>query len=151
MSIFQIIYDNFFCKYKKEEWYKELVEEEEREAKEEREFQKYGKNINKINKIMRDKVKKIVKFIHNENQKLNYPLIYKILIFGSSTRKDCTEESDIDICLYTNYKENSIELLRVGGYIQQVADINCDVFFEYLVNQNFLKKIEKDGVIVYGN
>ena len=56
------------------------------------------KNLNKINPIKKSILLKLLARVDSCNK--IEKVIDKIIVFGSAIRNDCTEESDIDICIY---------------------------------------------------
>lgn len=149
MNILAQINETFFCQYKDKDWYKKYIEKKKQKQEEDNDFALYSKNTEKINKIKLKNIKDIIKYVHKENKIKK--IIDKIVIFGSSVRDDCTDESDIDICIYTKKDVKDRDLLRVYGNIEIEASNKCDIFINYLQDEKFLQKIERYGVIVYGN
>lgn len=108
------------------------------------------KNTNKISIIKRDKIIKGLKFLDSINNKEH--VIDKVIIFGSSVTDDCTEESDIDICLYTNGEIScrNRNFFRIFGGLELEMDDLCDILLYHKLSDGKLKKeIEEKGVIVY--
>lgn len=107
------------------------------------------KNIDKINKIKREKVKNILNNVEKNNSE---KMIKKIIIFGSSTRFDCREDSDIDICIVTN--ENMpeslvIKFVLLEGSFSEISKNKCDII-NYKFTDDYMKNMIKEtGVCVY--
>lgn len=108
-----------------------------------------AKNLDKINSVKRDQVKKIIKHVE-ENDDIG--LIKKIIIFGSSTRSDCTEKSDIDICVVSSLDSSKLKVFKhmyIVGAFSDVSGENCDTI-EYKYADSFLRNtIDTNGVCVY--
>ncbi|MCR5259703.1 MAG: hypothetical protein K6E40_16310, partial [Desulfovibrio sp.] len=60
-----------------------------------------GLNLEKINPIKRAKIEKGIDLIEKCNAKEK--VVDKMIIFGSSTGDECTEESDIDLPIQQNF------------------------------------------------
>ncbi len=103
-------------------------------------------NLDKINPIKREKVRKGMEFVDKMNA--IEPVVDKVIVFGSSVRDDCTEESDIDLCLFTNYDTSNKTFFKLRGNLPIVMDDLCDVLKYSKINKDFKCEIEK-GVIVY--
>ena len=78
-------------------------------------------------------------------------IIDKMIIFGSSVTDDCTEESDIDVCLVSDYTTANNEYFRIHGGLGMVMDDVVDVFNFKRVGEKLKNEILKNGVIVYEN
>ncbi len=79
--------------------------------------------------------------------KTNY--IDKVLIFCSSVRDDCTEESDIDILLFTEYTCEDSGYFYIRSNIGYIIDEICDIFSVSLCNETFIQKVVATGVVAY--
>lgn len=102
-------------------------------------------NCDKINKKKRSKIGRIVYYIQKNNDS---GIVRKIIIFGSSTRFDCRDNSDIDICIISD-RYNDIEFMGIVNDIWKISDRECD-FVYYNVIEDFLKDIiDSSGVCVY--
>ncbi len=51
-----------------------------------------------------------------------------MIIFGSSVTEECTEESDIDVCLVLDYTTANNVYFRIHGGLGRVMDDIVDVF-----------------------
>lgn len=65
------------------------------------------KNLDKIHPIKRKELLQWLEALHELN--LKNKVIDKVIVFGSSTRNDCTKKSDIDICFISDYPIRTIE------------------------------------------
>lgn len=104
-------------------------------------------NLDKINPIKKEKIVNCMNFIDDCNQKKE--MIDKVIIFGSSVRADCTEESDIDMCLFTDYTCKDRDYFNVYSKIARKADDPCDIFVFKKISDKFKKHILQTGVVVY--
>ena len=104
-------------------------------------------NIEKINPIKRDKIIKCLEHIDLCNR--HKKMVDKVLIFGSSVRNDCTEESDIDICLFTDYSCKDRDYFNLYRKIARKADDICDIFVFKKVSEKFQRHLLNTGVFVY--
>ena len=104
-------------------------------------------NLDKIHKIKRDKIKNGLLFVDKENAKDN--VIQKIIIFGSSITEDCTNNSDIDICIFTNYDTKNMTFFTIFGKLPLIIDDLCDIVVYSKINGKLKEEIDKKGVIVY--
>lgn len=104
------------------------------------------KNLEKINLCKRGKVQKGMLFIDEMNKK--EPVIDRVIIFGSAIREDCTEDSDIDVCIDTKYDTHNSTYFNASGRLSDVMDDLCDILKYNRLNQNF-KRIVDQGVVVY--
>ncbi len=106
-------------------------------------------NLEKINKVKRDKVENGIDFIENLNKNEN--IIDKMIVFGSSVTEECTEESDIDVCLVSDYTTANNVYFRIHGGLGRVMDDIVDVFNFKIVGDKLKNEILKKGVVVYKN
>ena len=106
------------------------------------------KNLEKINIIKRDKVIKGLRYIDDMNEKCGYPIIEKVIIFGSAVTDDCTEDSDIDLCFVTEYGCENPDYFDIYGKTEIIIDDLCDIF-SYKKTQGSLRSEIDMGVTVY--
>ncbi|MBR4746591.1 MAG: nucleotidyltransferase domain-containing protein, partial [Desulfovibrio sp.] len=83
-------------------------------------------NLEKISPIKRAKIEKGIDLVEqcNENEKI----IEKMIIFGSSVTNHCTEDSDIDVCLVSDYTTANNAYFGVHGGLGRVMDDAVDIF-----------------------
>ncbi|MBO4295708.1 MAG: nucleotidyltransferase domain-containing protein [Desulfovibrio sp.] len=91
-------------------------------------------NLEKISPIKKAKIEKGIDLVEqcNENEKI----IEKMIIFGNSVTNHCTEDSDIDVCLVSDYTTANNAYFRVYGGLGRVMDDVVDIF-------NFKRIVEK--------
>ena len=106
-------------------------------------------NLERINQVKRAKVEKGIELVEKWNKNEN--IIDKMIIFGSSVTDDCTEESDIDVCLVSDYTTANNAYFRIHGGLGRVMDDVVDAFNFKRVGGKLKNEILKNGVIVYEN
>ncbi|MCS7232177.1 MAG: nucleotidyltransferase domain-containing protein [Elusimicrobiota bacterium] len=74
----------------------------------------------------------------------------KIMIFGSSVRKDGTKKSDIDLAIFGLKEIEKLPVLKeeLNEEIPTLRDIDI-VVFEQLTNERLKQRILEEGVIIY--
>jgi len=101
------------------------------------------KNLEKINSIKRDAVRQIAE------RACDYPIVSEVIIFGSSVRDDCTEESDVDICVKLNGSIESLELYEYKRVFGKILNYNYDFLVYDYVEESFRENQIDIGVTVY--
>ncbi|MBR6466530.1 MAG: nucleotidyltransferase domain-containing protein, partial [Desulfovibrio sp.] len=104
-------------------------------------------NLEKISPIKRAKIEKGIDLVEqcNENEKI----IEKMIIFGSSVTNHCTEDSDIDVCLVSDYTTANNAYFRVHSGLGRVMDDVVDIFNFKRIVEKLKNEISKKGIIVY--
>ncbi len=100
-------------------------------------------NISKIHPIKRDSVFKVLTYVENNAQ------VNKVIIFGSAIRDDCTENSDIDICIDLSCDTKSMQAFRIDAEIGKICNYNCDRLYYNDIAGPIKEQIDKTGVIIY--
>lgn len=104
------------------------------------------KNLEKINILKKEKINKGLEFLEkNDNNKS----IKKVIIFGSSVRNDCTENSDIDICFVTDSNCSDTNFFNIYGRLPLIMDNLCDIVIWNKIDTKLKKEIKNKGVVVY--
>ena len=106
-------------------------------------------NLEKINPVKRAKVEKGIDLVEKWNKNEN--IIDKMIIFGSSVTDDCTEESDIDVCLVSDYTTANNAYFRIHGGLGRFIDDVVDIFNFQRIGGKLKNEILKKGVVVYEN
>lgn len=104
-------------------------------------------NLDKINHIKRKKIEKGIDLIEKWNAKEK--IIDKMIIFGSAVTVDCSEESDIDVCLVSDFTTAKKEYFKVFGGLESAMDDLCDIFNFGKIDGKLREEVVKKGVIVY--
>lgn len=108
---------------------------------------------NKRTKQFLDKNKEI-KLISEDIKSINYPFFIS-LIFGSIVKKTNTSKSDIDICIISDNKEKTSELiskLRLLPLKLEIHNFSVKEFESMLKTKerNIAHEIIKENIILYG-
>ena len=103
------------------------------------------KNLDRINIIKREMVKKSAEIASK------CPYIDRIVVFGSSVRNDCRENSDIDFVFFPSayYKEHKLEYIRTLERITEVCEYNTDMLRADMLTDNMMNHVMETGVTVY--
>ena len=104
-------------------------------------------NENRINKLKLDKVKKAIAFIEAESKKEK--VIDRVILFGSTITDDCTNRSDIDLCLVTNYDCKNKTFFNIYGRLPLVMDDSCDILIYSKLRGALKNEIDQKGVVIY--
>lgn len=103
-------------------------------------------NLEEINIIKRNKIEQGMKFVNEMD--VGQPVIEKIIVFGSAIRGDCTEDSDIDLCIVSQYDDKNENYRNIRCRLMDEIDDVCDILTYKRLNNEF-KSIVDDGVVVY--
>lgn len=104
-------------------------------------------NLEKINPIKRAKIEKGIDLIEKCNAKEK--VVDKMIIFGSSTGDECTEESDIDVCLISDCTTTNNVYCEVFGGLEIAMDDLVDVINFKRMGEQLRTEVLKNGVTVY--
>ena len=86
---------------------------------------------------------------------LDYPEIRKIILYGSVSRGDDTNDSDIDILIITDdrkkiedkvYSQVADLLLEMEEYVSAKILTNTD--YKRVKNTHFMSTVEKEGIVI---
>ena len=102
------------------------------------------KNLNKINPIKKHILLKFLARVDSCNK--IEKVIDKIIVFGSAIRNDCAEESDIDICIFSDF---TIFNKNYSRAINGPGEENFDVIRYTYASKNLKNTINTYGVCVY--
>ncbi|MBQ7537809.1 MAG: nucleotidyltransferase domain-containing protein [Treponema sp.] len=105
------------------------------------------KNLDKIHPIKRKELLQRLEALHELN--LKNKVIDKVIVFGSSTRNDCTKKSDIDICFISDYPIRTIEYYNIASEFSYNIKSYIDSIDYRLVNGLLKDEIDNNGVEVY--
>lgn len=73
------------------------------------------KNLDLINECKKSSIEKAC------NHVKEFPFVKSMIIFGSSVRDDCTEESDVDICLKILSDVNGLDYYKMSGPLKNMV------------------------------
>lgn len=104
-------------------------------------------NLQYINPVKREKIKKGMEYLSKRND----GCISKVVVFGSSLTENCTDDSDIDLCFFTNATCKNPVYADIYGKMEIVMDDLCDILsYRKLDDHGGLKaEIDKNGVVIY--
>ena len=100
-------------------------------------------NQNKIHFCKRNKVEKVCQLLSQ------YSFVEKMIIFGSATTNQCSDDSDLDICLVLLKEYDKKRFTKLFGEIPLYADDLCDILVYHNLNEKWKNEIDKKGVVVY--
>ena len=106
------------------------------------------KNIERINPIKRAKVEKGLGFVEECISSYGQ-VIDKVIIFGSAVTDSCTEESDIDVCLVSDYTASNDGFFKVYGGLARAMGDSCDVLSYRNMGKTLRGEVAEKGVTVY--
>ena len=104
------------------------------------------KNLDKVSSKKRQNVRRGMEYIDRMNA--IEPVIDKIVVFGSAVSDDCREDSDIDVCLFSQFNNQNQTYRTVRGRLMDEMDDVCDIIRYDRLNDAFKEVIDK-GVVVY--
>lgn len=74
----------------------------------------------------------------------------KVSLFGSFARGDYREDSDVDLCVEPGNLKGFFALCGFYTEIEEALGRKVDVLTTGSLSENFLEKIRKDEVMLYG-
>ncbi|WP_051345829.1 nucleotidyltransferase domain-containing protein [Thermodesulfovibrio yellowstonii] len=90
-----------------------------------------------------------------EKIRVSYPLIKKIILYGSKARGDFTEESDIDLLFITKKPLNKQEKYEIFDFISELElkyNVLASALFineKELKERSLFREIKKDGITLW--
>lgn len=72
-----------------------------------------------------------------------------MVIFGSSTTDNCDDDSDIDICLFSNFNSKNPVFFQIYGSLPLIMDDICDILVYRNLKGKIKEEVDKKGVTVY--
>ncbi|MCD8132117.1 MAG: nucleotidyltransferase domain-containing protein [Lachnospiraceae bacterium] len=92
----------------------------------------------------------------DELKKIIFPIarkynISKVYLFGSFARGDYNEESDIDLRIEKGSMKGMFALCGFYTDLSEALDRKIDVLTTGSLEESFLKRIQKDEVILYAD
>lgn len=104
-------------------------------------------NLEKVNSIKRENVQRGLDYLVAMNAPA--PVIYGVILFGSSVTADCREDSDIDICLISDSDASNPAYFAVRSRLADVMDEPCDIFRYNRLPAKLKREVDAKGVKVY--
>ncbi len=78
-----------------------------------------------------------------------YTFIKRMIIFGSSVTDNCTENSDIDICIDMDGSTIGLRTFYMDAELSKACNHNCDILIYNKIGGKIKDEIDNKGVIVY--
>lgn len=100
-------------------------------------------NLNSINSIKRPIVEDICNIVKESG------IVKRLFVFGSSVTNECSEDSDIDLCLDTDYADANVNLIRLYQKIGKACDFDCDILKYNKLGAGLKSEVDRKGVVVY--
>lgn len=107
------------------------------------------KNTEKINRNKKEKILNGLLFIDSLNKQNDKPYVEKVILFGSGVTSFCREDSDIDICLVTNFDCSNKSFFEIYGNLPLVMDDLCDIVIYSKLQGKLKEEIDSKGVVIY--
>ena len=101
------------------------------------------RNIEKINSVKRDMVLRSL-FAVSDNSDIE-----KVIVFGSSVRDDCGEDSDVDFCFFLTPGYNKKNYCLTLGKVCKECNYIADTLRADTMSKEMFEKVQKRGVVVY--
>lgn len=76
-------------------------------------------------------------------------IVNRLYIFGSAVTDDCSQESDLDICVDTDLADNDRALFKLYVRMSKICDYNCDILTYSKLGKKIKEEVDNKGVIVY--
>ena len=99
--------------------------------------------IDKINALKKKQVSLCIEIVKE------VPRIKRMIIFGSGVTDNCTEDSDLDICLDIEGSTRGLDLFEVSGKINRACDYKCDLLTYGKLDGKIKEEVDHKGVVVY--
>ena len=104
------------------------------------------KNVDKINNIKRRQIIDGLNYIDLNNDN---GIIQKVIVFGSSVTDDCDENSDVDLCLVSDYDTANTTFFTIYGNLPIIMDDLCDILLYSKTKGKLKSEIDDKGVVIY--
>lgn len=102
-----------------------------------------NKNICLVNELKRNQVESCINVVSK------YGFVKRLIIFGSSVTGNCTEESDIDLCLDIEGTTKGLHTYNLRVELNKACDHNCDILTYHKLDSKIKDEVNNKGVIVY--
>lgn len=76
-------------------------------------------------------------------------IVKRIIVFGSTAQKQCTDSSDLDICIDVVGETRDMRLHEFRVQVNKICDYNCDIVIYSQIGSNLRNEINTKGVVVY--
>ena len=78
----------------------------------------------------------------------SFPVIKKVIVFGSSITPKCHIGSDLDLCVEAD-TDDGMTIFELQKKIGEVCNWNCDIVMYANLGERLKKIIQSEGVVVY--
>ncbi len=78
----------------------------------------------------------------------SYPIVRKIIVFGSSVTPRCTVDSDLDLCVDADVSDG-MKVFELQKAIGEVCEWNCDILMYANIGSSLRETVLKEGVVIY--
>ena len=100
-------------------------------------------NLKKIHRLKRKQVESCIDIAKR------HPEVQRMIVFGSAVTDDCSETSDVDICLDIKGITRGRKFYELSRDLSWACDHNCDILTYTKLNNSFKEEVNKKGVVVY--
>ena len=100
------------------------------------------KNIDRIYPLKQSQVAKIY------SQAGHFPIIRRIIVFGSSVTPRCHIDSDLDICVDADTSDG-MKIFEMQKAIGDACDWNCDIVMYADTGSSLKETVNREGVVIY--
>jgi len=76
--------------------------------------------------------------------------VKSVSLFGSYSKGEATENSDVDLIIEKGKIETLFQLIDFRLDVQDALNLPVDVLTTEISDQDFLKMVRKDEVLIYG-
>jgi len=76
--------------------------------------------------------------------------VKSVALFGSYSRGEATENSDVDLIIEKGKIETLFQLIGFRLDVQDALNLSVDVLTTEISDQDFLKMVRKDEILIYG-
>lgn len=101
------------------------------------------RNLEAIHMTKRNVVEEICKIAASSG------IVNRMFVFGSAVTDRCIKDSDIDICINTDYDDKNMKLYDLYSEISKVCDYNCDILTYNKLGNSLKDEVDKNGIVVY--
>ena len=100
------------------------------------------KNIDRIYPLKQRQVSEICRRAEG------FPIIRRIIVFGSSTTPKCHIDSDLDLCIDADVSDG-MKVFEMQKAIGETCGWNCDIIMYSSMGGALRETVRKEGVVVY--
>ena len=77
-----------------------------------------------------------------------FPIIRRIIVFGSSVREDCRTDSDLDLCVDADVSDG-MQVFEMQKAIGEICGWNCDILMYVNLGNSLRETVRREGVVIY--